>query len=600
MGRNSRVALRTASSRSALFARPSHTVKGCATSARTASAAACRYAPGGRHRNPSQQPRLPVAGFEIIATTAFPTTSTFDDRNRRRSSRDVRNRVWPPKDLAGKPLTPEDVFGFGVDGDGKVELPPCSITLLRVDGLPAPELAGLQRLADGRCAIPLDVYSAGSSTTSLGIVKESHKFPDKKARQLELRIRAIGRHAEFMETAKRPASHGRWLRSGKLLPPGDICVESEHPIKVWMPADIRPAKPVARSPIPAFAWNRSLDCGNPGSSTRSVTRRMVVRIPLERGWWSSGEDEQLGIVLWPPNIFQHDGDNLTNDKVTTVPLSKDERPRDMDLSDFLDDDLGPGGRYITRWGADPIRSGVDDAGKPNTGGSFIPAHAFSDYSRPHECEFIATPVENVEMPIEDGPFESAVLLATAAAAAAAARTGGSVKADGAAAISGAVNPPGSTAATQASNAKNTSGTGADAETTRAESTLMVSLLAYQPRFDVETESWYVDVGVECDREAEPFVRFGMVRYQPHAPANKQVSYPIVQWAQLLPRRHVDVESTISQTQIKVDIKVIGLAVDSPPRAKQERAAEEDQWKLLLAQIKTDAENQKSKDHHEDR
>jgi len=53
--------------------------------------------------------------------------------------------------------------------------------------------------------------------------------------------------------------------------------------------------------------------------------------------------------------------------------------------------------------------------------------------------------------------------------------------------------------------------------------LNVSLITYAPRFDVELEQWYVDVGIEHDHEAEPFVRFGLVRYQANADKSLRVS-----------------------------------------------------------------------------
>jgi hypothetical protein len=86
-------------------------------------------------------------------------------------------------------------------------------------------------------------------------------------------------------------------------------------------------------------------------------------------------------------------------------------------------------------------------------------------------------------------------------------------------------------------------------------TLDVSLLTFKPKFDVFEEQWYVDVALEHEREAEPFVRLGLVRFQPHAPRHLQVSYPVIQWTQLLPCRTVEVR----RSKTDVAIRVEGLA-----------------------------------------
>ena len=68
----------------------------------------------------------------------------------------------------------------------------------------------------------------------------------------------------------------------------------------------------------------------------------------------------------------------------------------------------------------------------------------------------------------------------------------------------------------------------------------MSLLAYVPRFDPEKETWYVDVTLEDSEAAETFVRFGLVRYQPHTRPALRCSRPVRQFVQPLPERIVDV------------------------------------------------------------
>jgi hypothetical protein len=92
-------------------------------------------------------------------------------------------------------------------------------------------------------------------------------------------------------------------------------------------------------------------------------------------------------------------------------------------------------------------------------------------------------------------------------------------------------------------------------------TLTVSLLTYEPRFDVGSEEWYVDVHIDIAAATDPFVRLGMVRYQEHAPAPLQVSQPVVEWTQLLPQRDVRVEVTDNAGSLGIEVTVVGLAAE---------------------------------------
>ena len=64
---------------------------------------------------------------------------------------------------------------------------------------------------------------------------------------------------------------------------------------VDVPSSVSPNPPVLRYAIPTFGWERS-DTNDVQVSRR---RGLGVRVYLERPWWSSGEDELLGVTLWP-------------------------------------------------------------------------------------------------------------------------------------------------------------------------------------------------------------------------------------------------------------------------------------------------------------
>ena len=88
--------------------------------------------------------------------------------------------------------------------------------------------------------------------------------------------------------------------------------------------------------------------------------------------------------------------------------------------------------------------------------------------------------------------------------------------------------------------------------------MTVSLLAYTPKFDVDAEEWYVDINFVLDKAPDPFVRFGLVRFQPHAPKYLQVSAPIVEWVQPLPERKLTVYLNPHSANL-LNIEVTGLA-----------------------------------------
>ena len=448
---------------------------------------------------------LPTTGsLEISAEMASPASARFDDVRRARAIRDRRLGIWPKLD-DGSPMPAERIFGFEVSPTGEVSLPKTSgVVLYRLDDIPLPHPEEPNSKEQLRKFELEELFQLRGRDPRIGTGKPSFQFSDGLARTLKLRATAYSRHRDLMRTANPPARNGKWLRDGKPLASDASSLDSDY-VTAWLPASVRPTEPVARTPVPAFLWTTEPQQNRGGEKISRVSRRTVIRIPLSRPWFSSGEDERLGIVLWPPDLF-----DLSTQKVEdfAADLVKSASGRLMNLEDFHDEDLGPGGKFITRWGGDPIRSA---ARKVPYRRSFIPASAFLDLTPNTGTGFEATLVKNVTMPIrvtENGREESDNV--------------------------GGVSP-----------------------------TLKVSLLVFRPKFDVFEEQWYVDVAIEHDREAEPFLRLGLVRYQPHAPADLQVSYPVTQWTQLLPTRTVEVR----RSKTEVALKVEGLATSPSPSVK---------------------------------
>jgi len=472
---------------------------------------------------------LPTTGsLEVRARVYSPTSQAIDDVRRGRSLRDRREGQWP-KDAVGNAMTAEQVFGFSLTSDGEPIFPGTEVTLQQLEQIPlrllavcdeAPRPAGVE-IVNGNCKLALSTFfGRANPSAELGPSKLPFQFKDPLARKLRLEFRAHPRHAEQMRTASPPARDGRWLRDPKLLD-AEKCSVDGGPVEVWVPAGVRPAEPVALSPVPAFVWDRKTPSEAVGKNLVHAARRSVVRIPLERPWFSSGEGERLGIVVWPPNIDTQDPEAFGDDRVTLPPQVGSATGRTVDLSTFADEDLGAGGKFVTRWGGDPIRpaAGLHDYVYDDTSKlqgwvyqqvpfkhTFVPHSAFL-YSKGTALGFEGTFVPGVDMPVRQSD-----------------KAAGSDN-------PAAQLPP-----------------------------LQVSLITYAPRFDIENEQWYVDVGIEHPTEAEPFVRLGLVRYQENAPADLRVSYPVIQWAQLLPRRTVAVGvETAAETKI-FSVRVHGIAL----------------------------------------
>lgn len=90
-------------------------------------------------------------------------------------------------------------------------------------------------------------------------------------------------------------------------------------VTISVPSSARPAAPAVRYVIPTYGWKRDVTTNLIGSYRQGGG----LRVYLERPWFSSGEGELLGVVLWKGSL-------------------PDDRTRHA-LA-----------RYITQWGQDPI------------------------------------------------------------------------------------------------------------------------------------------------------------------------------------------------------------------------------------------------------
>ncbi|MFF0952150.1 hypothetical protein ACFYE9_32390 [Rhizobium leguminosarum] len=481
-----------------------------------------------------------VGSFVVIAETVGADGSKLDDPARGRSMISKRSGRWPKLTTSdGKQayVSPRDVVGFDVGADGAVTLPTQQITLLSVGNLPTHGAVGelIAHVQDPKtrlCKIPppeelpntvepvgehpgapvfgapvgrktsialAPLFVSGSTAPisqrlamqsgALDVIKltrslkaeKPYIFKDTLARKLKLSLISVCRHASAFETA--PDYGGaaeQLLYRRQPLRRSEQSILNTAAAEVWVNSSARPATPELRRPEPSFVFGRGLATDAAGAITHSVTRQALTRLYFGRSWFSSGEGERIGIVLWPPKYRD----------LSTIGVDRDRikfGERELDLKNFEDRDLGAGGSFVTRWGGDPIRRDPS----PQMG-NFIPPTAFEDFTKldtgPHKPRY----EETVEMPIPRA------------------------------------SPP---QTDEEANSK--------PDSKPPYEFLQVSLLTYEPCFDLDREEWFVDIDLKPIRASEPFVRFGLVRFQKQSiNSDIMVSEPVTTMMQLLPQRNV--------------------------------------------------------------
>ncbi len=119
-----------------------------------------------------------------------------------------------------------------------------------------------------------------------------HEFGDTLHRLVHYRFRATTRFREYFspdELAPLPPS------DDPALPIDDGRSTVSPEVDVHVPNTSLPAPPLVHSVIPLFRWEEGTEPAQPMARRR--TRRTGVRVYLERPWFVTGADEQIGVVL---------------------------------------------------------------------------------------------------------------------------------------------------------------------------------------------------------------------------------------------------------------------------------------------------------------
>lgn len=168
----------------------------------------------------------------------------------------------------------------------------------------------LLSVADGEAVLP--------GYGPVAVHQALHQLGDTRHRVVEYQFRATTRFREYF--------HPALLTADPDVPRDDGTSVLGPKVRVSLPSTARPAAPEVHSVIPLFRWSDGTEPEQP--MARRHTRRVGVRIYLQRSWYSSGNDELLGVLLAPNG----------NDAFGPPPADQSGFP------------------FVSKWGQDPMWS----------------------------------------------------------------------------------------------------------------------------------------------------------------------------------------------------------------------------------------------------
>ncbi|MCW8087680.1 hypothetical protein [Sabulicella glaciei] len=240
----------------------------------------------------------------------------------------------PPTRDSLVPLAPPRLRGYDPRNAMPFREREAVVELLTIKGIPAPQdgWSGKTRVSLAQ----LQRDAALRRVPGLTAVRGA-PLADGGARRARLRVVALPRHAASLE---RPPGT---LRFGETEPPAvrRVSMETEP---VWLKATIRPAAPAPKELVPTFTWTEqkpSLLSDRPLVWTK--TRDVGARISFRPPFFSSGEGEQIAIIIWPP----------TGPSIRTADALNELD--DATLARLIESDIGPLGPFVSSWGRDPMR-----------------------------------------------------------------------------------------------------------------------------------------------------------------------------------------------------------------------------------------------------
>lgn len=205
---------------------------------------------------------------------------------------------------------------------------------------------GPERIAmKGHAAEKPITYDYDGGEITLG----KHEFGDNKFRLVQYRLRGTTRYREYFPTVinNKPTDFTRdgvFYEGIKVK--GNSVTDGTTPIFLnegteqnLMPVlnTARPEAPRIDSIVPTFGWERNL------KSKTSTRKGGGLRVFLERPWFSSGDGEMLGVVLFNKSLVK---ENTEKGKGEGVAIPTPNVPDELTS-------------LVTKWGKDPVYGSPD-------------------------------------------------------------------------------------------------------------------------------------------------------------------------------------------------------------------------------------------------
>ena len=301
--------------------------------------------------------------------------------------------------------------------------------------------------------------AAASALAGVGFHQMQQTFEDTRYRRVTYVPSGTTRYAEYFDPASVPAE-----------PP------SGAPVVLDIPSSARPAAPVVLDTVPLLRWEQQPEPAEPFGWRR--VRRSGVRLWLDRPWFSSGDGELLGVLVFDPDAWVQQDDG-----------SWERRPKPWPAPDGA----------TSLWGADPVTVRGGAVTSPTVPPLLTLDHLLLDAaetSRAEEAE-IRPPLHGRaaggrERGWPQGP-------------------GHPVAVDAAVPLRDVAGRP------------------------------AVRVLGYQPEYDDVSRRWFVDMALHETPTLWPFVRLAVARYQPLSIEGCSLSaVALADWVQPLPTRTLTV------------------------------------------------------------
>ena len=159
-----------------------------------------------------------------------------------------------------------------------------------------------------------------------------HEFRDTRHRRVTYRTVATSRYAEYFGPGD-PTDGSRFT-------------QVSLPSTLEVSASARPAAPKVLRVVPTFRWDEQVDA----QGVRTRTRRTGVRVVMDRPWYTSGDGEQLGVMLLAAD---------PNPPPPPPPPDPDPGPGPLPFAGTTGSIPSALVPLVTQWGADPTIDGPD-------------------------------------------------------------------------------------------------------------------------------------------------------------------------------------------------------------------------------------------------